>query len=184
MHTYLNELAVKLQQSYSSVKSSVRLRVEAGNIKLDIDTAIPIGLIVNELVINAYKYAFAENESGEIFIRLEQTSNELLTLKVNDNGQGTPVSPDTVLSFGTQIVTSLCRQLKADWQIDNNEDEALIADHIALCLQDLGYTVAGICDCGPDAFECLHRACPSLVLLDINLNGGVDGVDIAHIINE
>lgn len=120
MHTYLRELAVKWQQSYSSVKSSVKIRVEAGNVKLDIDTAIPIGLIANELVTNAYKYAFNEAETGEIFIQLSQTSANLLTLKIRDNGQGTPQSPDTSLSFGTQIVTSLCRQLRADWQIEND----------------------------------------------------------------
>lgn len=121
MRAYLNELAVKLQQSYSSVKSSVRLRVETGDLQLDIDTAIPIGLIVNELVINAYKYAFAENQSGEIFIRLEQTSADVLTLIVNDDGQGTALSPNKAMSsFGTQIVTSLCRQLKAEWRTENN----------------------------------------------------------------
>lgn len=64
------------------------------------------------------------------------------------------------------------------------EDEALIADHIALCMQDLGYTITGICDNGADALESLAQIRPSLVLLDIQLSGGVDGVDIAHIINE
>lgn len=120
MHTYLSELAVRWQQSYSSAKSSVKIRVEANNVKLDIDTAIPIGLIANELVTNAYKYAFNETQAGEIFIQLSQTSANLLTLKIRDNGQGTPQSPDTSLSFGTQIVTSLCRQLRADWQIEND----------------------------------------------------------------
>lgn len=60
----------------------------------------------------------------------------------------------------------------------------MIADHIALCLKELGYTVTGICDNGADALQSLQETCPSLVLLDINLNGGVDGVDIAHVINE
>lgn len=121
MHTYLNELAIKLQQSYTAVKSEVKLRVQTDdNLKLDIDTAIPIGLIVNELVTNAYKYAFAETDAGEIFICLQQTSAEVLTLKINDNGKGMLLSPETASSFGTQIITSLCRQLRADWQIEND----------------------------------------------------------------
>jgi len=64
------------------------------------------------------------------------------------------------------------------------EDQALIADHIALCLTDAGYAVAGICDNGKDAIQLLATTNPSLVLLDINLAGGVDGVDIAHVIND
>ena len=119
MRTYLNELAVKLQQSYSSVRSSVKLRVHTDDIRLDIDTAIPIGLIVNELVTNAYKYAFDDAGEGEIFIGLEQTSDNLLTLKITDNGKGMSSSSGTAFSFGTQIISALCRQLRADWRIEN-----------------------------------------------------------------
>lgn len=73
---------------------------------------------------------------------------------------------------------------RADVSVLIVEDEVLIADHIALCLQELGYTVAGVCDNGPDAFHCLANNAPTLVMLDIHLSGGVDGVDIAHVINE
>jgi DNA-binding LytR/AlgR family response regulator len=60
------------------------------------------------------------------------------------------------------------------------EDEALIADHIALCLEDLGYEVAGIADEGQAAIDLIGATLPDLCLLDINLSGGIDGVDVAH----
>lgn len=63
------------------------------------------------------------------------------------------------------------------------EDEALIADHIALCLQDEGYAVAGIADNGQEALAALEAAAPDLCLIDIHLAGALDGVDVAQEIN-
>ncbi len=63
------------------------------------------------------------------------------------------------------------------------EDEALIADHLALLLQDLGYEVIAIVDDANDLFESLSGTNVDLVLLDIQINGALDGVDISHILN-
>lgn len=63
------------------------------------------------------------------------------------------------------------------------EDEALIADHIAMCLEEAGYTVVGIEEDGKDALAMIERELPDLCLLDINLAGGLDGVDVAQEIN-
>ncbi len=63
------------------------------------------------------------------------------------------------------------------------EDEALIADHIAVCLEDIGYEVVGIEEDGMAALELIEQEKPDLCLLDINLAGGLDGVDVAHEIN-
>ena len=121
MGTYLNELTAQLQQSYTSIRARVTFRVETDNTKLDIDTAIPIGLIVNELVTNAYKHAFAEGETGEIFIGLKKTDDGTLALKIGDNGKGMADPAKALTSFGTRIVTSLSRQLRAEWRIDNTD---------------------------------------------------------------
>lgn len=64
------------------------------------------------------------------------------------------------------------------------EDEALIADHIALCLEDLGYEVAAILDNGIDLLEFLKKETPDLILMDIQIQGEIDGVDLAHKINK
>ena len=63
------------------------------------------------------------------------------------------------------------------------EDEALIADHMAMVLEDMGYEVAGVADEGLAALEMMQDQSPDLVLLDINLAGGLDGVDVAQEIN-
>ncbi len=63
------------------------------------------------------------------------------------------------------------------------EDEALIADHIAICLEDLGYDVVGIEEDGTEALEIIQNLQPDLCILDINLAGALDGVDVAQEIN-
>lgn len=60
------------------------------------------------------------------------------------------------------------------------EDEALIADHIAICLEDLGYSIAGIADNGVEALDAIAETQPDLCLIDINLDGDLDGVDVAQ----
>ena len=63
------------------------------------------------------------------------------------------------------------------------EDEALIADHLAVCLEDSGYTVAGIADSAEEALQFLQQEQPDLLLIDINLSGDLDGVDLAQTLN-
>ena len=63
------------------------------------------------------------------------------------------------------------------------EDEPIVADDIALSIEEMGYEVAGICDSGDQALQELSSSTPDLVLLDINLKGQKDGIQIAHEIN-
>lgn len=63
------------------------------------------------------------------------------------------------------------------------EDEAIIADHLAMCLEDLGYKVVAIVDEAEEALRELKKEKANLVLIDININGAIDGVDLAHRIN-
>jgi two-component sensor histidine kinase len=82
-------------------------------IELDVDTAVPIGLIANELLTNALKYAFVEKNSGEIQIGLSTTgvTDELL-FQVKDDGIGKqPNSNPKGTGFGTSLVNLLVRQL-------------------------------------------------------------------------
>lgn len=83
-------------------------------IELDVDTAVPIGLIANELLTNALKYAFKENEPGQVNISLTATgtANELL-FRVCDNGIGKPeIVNDKSTGFGTELVNLLVQQLE------------------------------------------------------------------------
>lgn len=90
----------------------VKIECAMDNLELDVDTAVPIGLIVNELLTNALKYAFPKDGKGNILISLSQSTPDTLTLKVADNGVGKVfgLKPKGT-GFGTQLVQLLTQQL-------------------------------------------------------------------------
>lgn len=81
---------------------------------LDIDRAIPCGLIINELVSNALKYAFPDEQMGEIAIGLHAADDRVVTLTVRDNGIGIPATTDLAEtdSLGLKLVNDLVHQLE------------------------------------------------------------------------
>ena len=94
------------------IDDKVKIECAMDNLELDVDTAVPIGLIVNELLTNALKYAFPNDKKGNIEISLSQSTPELLTLKVADNGIGKVVGkPAQGTGFGTQLIQLLTKQL-------------------------------------------------------------------------
>jgi two-component system, sensor histidine kinase PdtaS len=110
MKKYFQNLSSYILESFGAAPR-VKVRCEMEALELDIDRAIPIGLIVNELLTNALKYAFPENRNGLIKIRLEE-KNDQLQLKIEDNGVGYTENPKIMgTGFGTQLVNLLCRQL-------------------------------------------------------------------------
>lgn len=113
IENYLRELVIYLSEMFADTKS-IQVEVEADNIQFDIDTAIPLGLIVNELVSNAYKYAFDNRKSGIITIQVRKLNGFDYELKVNDNGIGLPENfdPKKSKSLGLKLVSILSRQLR------------------------------------------------------------------------
>ncbi len=111
---YLNDLTANIFRSYSSISSGIRVKIKADDILLNIDIAIPLGLIVNELVSNSIKYAFPDKGRGEIMIELRSDKEGSLFLVVGDNGIGLPEGLDigNTESLGLQLVKTLVRQLK------------------------------------------------------------------------
>jgi len=118
---YIHNLASYLFRSYTASAGAIQLRVQADNIFLGIDTAVPCGLIINELVSNALKHAFPEGSLGEIQIEFRvdsalpdaDESEQLFTLLVRDNGIGFPAAIDfqNTASLGLQLVNTLVNQL-------------------------------------------------------------------------
>ncbi len=108
---YLNRLIQEISVMYGKNKE-VSVRVESANYSFDIDTAIPLGLIVNELVTNSYKYGFAET-GKELNVWLEKTQDQDFKLTVKDNGIGLPDAFDFAKaeSLGLRLVRLLSRQL-------------------------------------------------------------------------
>lgn len=92
-------------------ENKVKIEYAMEHLNLDVDTAVPIGLIVNELLTNSLKYAFPMDRKGEINISLKKENNELL-LKVSDNGIGkTTDLKSKGTGFGTQLIQLLTKQL-------------------------------------------------------------------------
>jgi len=113
--SYLKQLIPHLLKSYGTRPENIKLQIKAENVFLDIDTAVPCGLLVNELVSNALKHAFPDGYKGEINIEAFRDSDNQINLTVKDNGIGLPENIHAVksASLGLQLIDSLSRQLGA-----------------------------------------------------------------------
>ncbi len=107
---YLRQLA---QQLFRAAASSTRLRLELQPVYVEIDQAIPCGLIVNELLTNSLKHAFTEGTAGEVAMSLALSPQGEVQITVADTGVGLPIDFDTkrVRSLGLVLVTDLVRQI-------------------------------------------------------------------------
>jgi PAS domain S-box-containing protein len=123
---YVKTLVYSLFRSYGVNTGRIAVKTDIEDISLDIDTAIPCGLIINELVSNSLKYAFPGERTGEITIQLH-SRNGHIELVVADNGTGIPEHIDfrTTSSLGLHLVTILVEeQLKGEISLDRNKGTA------------------------------------------------------------
>jgi two-component sensor histidine kinase len=122
---YIRSLTMNLFHSYS-VNAGIVLQLDVGNVFFDIDTAVPLGLIINELVSNSLKYAFPNQEKGVISISLHEKSSNgdagEYSLYVKDDGVGFPEDLDfhNTPSLGLQLVNSLVKQLDGSIELVND----------------------------------------------------------------
>jgi PAS domain S-box-containing protein len=109
---YIDGLCSDLFQSYTDGTSHIRLHTELDELSFDVDTAVPCGLILNELLTNALKYAFPDSRPGDIHILLRAEAGRV-TLGVRDTGVGFPADLDFrhTESLGLQLVSMLTEQL-------------------------------------------------------------------------
>jgi two-component sensor histidine kinase len=121
MNDYLTKLLNHIKDSFAGYKQSeVNLRIEVGNIMLEADKAVAIGLIANELATNAFKYAFNE-KGGEIHLGLKLIEKSKLLLTLADNGVGLKEeSEDKPPSFGLRLVNLMARQLNSTLIVKSN----------------------------------------------------------------
>jgi two-component sensor histidine kinase/sensor domain CHASE-containing protein len=120
---YVRDLTDALLVSYGVDRKAIRLVLDTSYAFLSLDAAVPCGLIVNELVSNALKYAFPSGRTGEIRISLYGDPDGRVALVVRDNGVG--LQPDTDLerssSLGLRLVKMLAQQLGAEIHIDGSK---------------------------------------------------------------
>lgn len=118
MKDYFLNLSDSILDSFGAQKRvQVECAMEALNV--DVDTAVPLGLIVNELLTNTIKYAFPDGRSGKVQIKLAQAANGNLHMQVSDNGVGkSGIIKGT--GFGGQLISLLTQQLEGTMTEENN----------------------------------------------------------------
>ena len=125
---YIEGLVNHLQSAYRSLARQVKTEVVAESVLMDVETAVPLGLVLNELISNAYKHAFDNGCAGHIQITLRSVSSDCLVLRVADSGSGLPANfnPGQTNSLGLTIVSALIKQIKGtlEWQ---NEQGAVFS---------------------------------------------------------
>lgn len=117
---YIQNITRNLYHSYGRPEGGIDLEFELENIYLNLDTSIPCGLIINEVVSNSLKYAFKGRETGKIKIVFTKLSDGKMKLIIADNGIGLPKDFDieNADSLGLQLVTTLITQVSGKLEID------------------------------------------------------------------
>ena len=139
---YIEELADNLFSTYRLGNTDISLNMDLEeNLFFDMDTAVPLGIIINELVSNSFKHAFPGRDKGEIRIKLhreeeigeckrqnEDCKSTNFILSVSDNGVGIPENLDieNLDSLGLQLVTSLVDQLDGELELKRNNGTEFI----------------------------------------------------------
>jgi len=118
---YISSLATELFHTYNADPGFIKLNINVENILLDINTAIPLGLIVNELITNSLKHAFPKGNKGEINVDFHPIDGHY-EFTVKDNGIGFPEYIDfqNTDSLGLQLINSLTSQIDGEIELDRN----------------------------------------------------------------
>jgi two-component sensor histidine kinase len=121
MPQYINELISYLKDSFETGSRTV-FEQDIDPVSLDVSQAIPLGLIINEAVVNAIKYAFPGEQKGFIKISLKPVGTGELTLKISDNGIGLPLGTEALKtgSLGFSLMQGLTRQLEGTFNTETN----------------------------------------------------------------
>ena len=112
--SYVEELSEYLVKSIKGTDNRIKVAIDIIDINLGIDTAIPLGLLINEAITNSLKYGIKDNCEGEISIKLKKETEDDYILNIGDNGEGyaDTITPQTSKSLGLKLIYNLTRQLK------------------------------------------------------------------------
>lgn len=123
LDNYLEELVEAIHSTFTEYNEHVELKFELDKVKIDVDRVVPCGLLVNELVVNAFKHAFKKDEKGLLKIGLFKKNGDI-TLQVEDNGPGVP--DDFTFqgkgNLGSMLVDTFAEQLNAKTKIASSDE--------------------------------------------------------------
>jgi len=127
MKPYIKTISLKLKQFYA-IDKDIALELMVNNVFLDVTYAVPCGLILNELITNAYKHAFPGRKSGRIKIAFRQLKDKSYKLTVQDYGVGLPekVDIETSDTLGLELVNILTEQIEAKLEIRRTKGTTFI----------------------------------------------------------
>jgi len=114
---YINDLLQAISSMHLSASKEIKLTSDLEPVSLSVNQAIPCSLLVNELIVNAFKHAFPENQKGEIKVTLRQNGEKVI-LRISDNGTGFSKEKFNASgSLGATLIKALTSQLKGDFEI-------------------------------------------------------------------
>ena len=128
MRDYFNTIGSNIKNSFGSLAADINVNIEMLDLELDVDTAVPIGLITNELVTNSIKYAFKESRKGNISIQLKQSANGLFQLSVSDDGLASKDGQNLNRGFGSMLIELLTKQLGGELKMIKDRGTTTVID--------------------------------------------------------
>jgi len=125
LDTYIKELILNIKKSFDKEKKQIDINTDIKSISVPMGLAVPLGLIINELITNSYKYAF-DNEAkdkkiGVEFSNIPNTNRYELTIQDNGKGLSNNIDIDNLSSFGMQLVQGLVYQLRGTIDINSEQ---------------------------------------------------------------
>ena len=117
---YISCLTDSLFGANRADSDRIRVAIDVQQARLSIDTAVPCGLLVNELISNCLKHAFPSNDQGCIAVGLHRLADDEVLLSVRDDGIGLPesIDPATSPTFGMQVIMALVEQLHGSLDVE------------------------------------------------------------------
>lgn len=121
LQDYFQSLFKAIASVFEGQANRITFEISTNSIKFDIDTAVPLGLIFNELVTNSMKYAFSDSANGIVKVDLSMETSGKFKLVIEDNGKGYNTEDQSNGSLGLNLVNMLTMQLNGSFKIEHNK---------------------------------------------------------------
>ena len=140
MEAYVLDLVSYLDNTFNAKRNNIAFKNSIDPIRLDIGQALPVGMILNEAITNALKYAFPNGENGIISVSLKRVEGETIRLRISDNGIGLPAGNQNraTKSLGQTLIKGLSRQLKGRLVIEGSNGVVVAVEFEAVKIQEIG----------------------------------------------